>query len=122
LALAALGLVTTGFLTAWLIPRLGWLGLHAYAGGRCPFCGGTGVFNPWGLLVTLMIVLLMISIPLSHIAVLLASLRSLTRSESTLQPVELSIGTEQRRFPDSETLGHGTHETRPKPASVGVTR
>lgn len=78
---AAVGLLTTGLLIALFIPRTGWVGFHEHAGGQCPFCGGTGVLDLWGSLATLVILVLMVSIPLSHIAVLVLAVTSIVRSE-----------------------------------------
>jgi hypothetical protein len=81
LAVIAVSLLTTGLLILLFVPRLGWVGLHEYREGYCPCCGGTGVLNPWGFLATLAIVLLMLSVPLSHIAVLLLAVSWIARSD-----------------------------------------
>jgi hypothetical protein len=80
LVMVAAGLLTAGVLV-FSVPRLGWVGLDEYRQGYCPCCGGTGVFNPWGVLATLAIGLLMLSIPLGHIGILILAVTWIARSD-----------------------------------------
>ncbi|MFO7741828.1 MAG: hypothetical protein R6X31_05875 [Anaerolineae bacterium] len=80
-AAIAASLLTTALLILLFVPRLGWVGLHEVGEGSCPCCGGTGVFNFWGFLATLVIVLMMLSIPLSHIAVLVLAVTWIARAD-----------------------------------------
>jgi hypothetical protein len=121
-AVAAVGLLTTGLLILLFVPRLGWIGLHEHAGGHCACCGGTGVLNPWGLLATTMIVLLMMSIPLSHIAVLVLATQSIARSEKIPKGVRHhGHAGEDDRSPDG-AADQGAPVAPYAPARVGLHR
>jgi hypothetical protein len=71
---AAIAMLTTGLLILLFVPRLGWVGFHERGAGHCPCCAGTGVLDPWGFLATVAIVLMMVSIPVSHIVVLVLAM------------------------------------------------
>jgi len=81
LTVVAVGLLVSVLLILRFVPRLGWVGPEQSRQGHCPCCGGTGGLNAWGSIATLAIALLMLSIPLGHIAVLVMAVTWVQRLE-----------------------------------------
>ena len=98
LAVVAIGLLISVLLILLCVPRLGWVGPEQSRQGHCPCCGGTGVLDPWGFVATLAIALLMLSIPLGHIAVLVLAVTWVQRQERAPRRV---------RLPDHVEEGYG---------------
>jgi hypothetical protein len=74
----AIGVIIVGLLILAFVPSLGWRRIRPH---EYQMWSGTDLLNPWGLLARVTIALLLLAIPLSHIAWLVVATIWLARSE-----------------------------------------